>query len=104
MGTSKIMAKPAALFPLVEGIFGPLRVPLPATPVLLDAEYGKKWRTERKAKVIHPSGRSSMVDVPAGAKRGVWPSVELLHSSALLGGFSGAGMSKSPQDIQWRFL
>ena len=104
VGTKKISVRPADVFPLVEGIFGPLRVPLPATPCILDAEYGSQWRHKPQAKVIAPSGRSSMVDVPCGAKRCVWPSVQLFGCAPLLGGFFGAGMKKSDSDIPWRFL
>ena len=34
-----------ALFPIVEGFFGPLRIPLPRTPAVLDSRFKSKWRT-----------------------------------------------------------
>ena len=36
----KLDVDPASMFPIVEGIFGPLRIPLPRTPVMLVSEYG----------------------------------------------------------------
>ena len=103
-GSKKISVSCAELFPIVEGVFGPLRVPLPASPNILDAEYGRQWRHTRSAKVIRPHGRSRYVDVTsAHTRRCVWPSVPLHSCSELLGGFYGAGLDRSEDDVQWRF-
>ena len=103
-GSKKIKMSCAELFPIVEGAFGPLRVPVPASPMILDAEYGSQWRHTRSAKVIEPSGRSGYVDVTsAHTRRCVWPSVPLHSCSELLGGFYGVGLDRSEEDVQWRF-
>ena len=52
-GTKKIKVPCADVFPLVEGIFGPLRIPLPRTPCILDAEYGSLWRQTWTVKKHH---------------------------------------------------
>lgn len=104
-GTQTLTVPTADLFPIVEGILGPLRVPLLRTPSLLNLEYGSLWRRQHMAKVIVPSGRSSMKAVsPMHVRRGVWPSVELKGCEALLGGYSGAGTEASDHDVPWRFL
>ena len=38
--------KPHDSFPIVEGFYGPLRIPLPRTSAVLDLRFVKKWRTE----------------------------------------------------------
>ena len=102
-GTSKFKVSCADVFPLVEGIFGPLRVPLPATPCILDAEYGSQWRNVRMVKEnrgIQPK----MLEAPEQARRCVWPSVPLHSCEDLLGGYHGAGVfPSSKHDIEWRF-
>lgn len=103
-GSNKIKASCAELFPIVEGVFGPLRVPLPATPKILDAEYGSRWRHARSAKVIGKAARSKYVDVTcAHTRRCVWPSIPLRGCSELLGGFYGAGLDSAEEDVEWRF-
>ena len=103
-GSKKIKVPCSDIFPIVEGIFGPLRVPLPASPTILDAEYGSMWRLNRSAKMILKSGRSHFVDVTsANTRRCVWPSVQLHSCVELLGGFYGAGLDRSQDDVMWRF-
>ena len=95
---------PSSIFPVVEGVCGPLRIPLPRTPGMLDAEYGNNWGTERSMKVISGNCSSKMVSVGAGARRSAWPTIELLDCRSLLGGFWGAGLSQSDDDVNWRFV
>ena len=103
-GTKQFKVSCAELFPIVEGAFGPLRVPLPASPNVLDAEYGGQWRRTPSAKVIAPSGRSKYVTVTSSnTRRCVWPSAPLHGCAELHGSFYGAGLNKSEEDIQWRF-
>ena len=101
----KISANTEHLFPIVEGIFGPLRLPLPATPYVLDKEYGSHWSRVREVKVIHSSYQSKTQTVrDAGVKRCAWPTIPLYDCGPLLGAYSGAGVEKSDSDIPWRFL
>ena len=81
----KIALSPSSIFPIVEGIFGPLRVPVPSTTDLLDAEYGKDWRTNRRMKAIAKNCSSSMHTVSDRARSSAWPSVELQGCQSLLG-------------------
>ena len=104
-GSQNIKVSCADLFPIVEGIFGPLRIPLPASPTILDAEYGSKWRSTPSAKVITPDGKSQYVDVTsANTRRSVWPSSSLHSCGELLGSFYGAGLNRSDDDVQFRFF
>ena len=101
----KIDLNPPSVFPIVEGIFGPLRVPVPRTTAMLVAEYGEDWGTARSMKVVASNCGSTMVSVNAsGTKRSAWPSVGLLDCQSLLGGFWGAGLTQSDDDVSWRFL
>ena len=93
---------PESIFPIVEGVFGPLRIPLPRTPAMLAAEYGNDWGTERSMKVVAGNSGSTMQSVGAGVRRTAWPSIELLSCSSLLGGYWGAGLSESIDDVEWR--
>lgn len=103
-GSKNITISCGKLFPIVEGILGPLRVPLPATSRVLDAEYGIQWRHTRSAKVIRPDGRSSYVKLTCpSARRCVWPAKQLRGCTDLLGGFYGAGLDRSEYDTPWRF-
>ena len=95
---------PSSIFPVVEGVCGPLRIPLPRTPDMLDAEYGNTWGVEGCVKVISGDRGSMMRSVGAGVRRGAWPSIELLDCRSLLGGFWGAGLSQSDDDVNWRFV
>ena len=106
-GSEKILVTPVDCFPTVEGIFGPLRIPLPRTPAILDAEYGIQWRHSRQPKAPVPGTskfKSRAVDCP-GVLRVVWPATALDYAeSALGGGFVGAGLYASPNDLVWRQL
>ena len=105
LGTKKISANTEHLFPIVEGIFGPLRLPLPATPYVLDEEYGSHWSRVREVKVIHSCYKAKTITVrDAGVKRCAWPTIPLDDCGPLLGAYSGAGVVKSDSDIPWRFL
>ena len=94
-------------FPLVEGIFGPLRVPVMRSTAFLDAHYGPHWRTQCHVKVVQPSGRSKTVVLTDSVARSVirraWPSVELAGCSDIIGGFFGAGVHPAASDVTWRF-
>ena len=106
-GSSKFKVPTEELFPIVEGMFGPLRVPLPRSPAVLTHEYGSLWRSAYRAKVINASGNAKHVDVdPTVTRRAVWPRVDFNSSSckSLLGGFVGAGTVKKPTDVPWRFF
>jgi len=105
-GTQPFMVTTKQLFPIVEGIFGPLRVPVVRTTAVLDAEYTKSWRTKRVVKVVRPGARFQTIVLPedAGMLLRVWPSIPLQQCETLLGGFVGAGLDKSRHDIPWRFL
>jgi len=100
----KIALGPSSIFPIVEGILGPLRVPVPSTTDMLDAEYGKDWRTQRSMKVIASNCSSTMRRVSNSARSSAWPSVGLRDCQPLLGGFWGAGLEHSKDDVPWRFL
>ena len=104
-GTKNYTVSTCNLFPIVEGIFGPLRIPVPATCAVLDAEYGSKWRHNHVAKVIGKSSRSTNMQVQGSrVRRSVWPSVELVGCTSLLGGFCGTGYDAAHDDIPWRFI
>ena len=103
-GTKKIVVKCAQMFPIVEGVFGPLRVPLPASPHILDCEYGREWTHTRSAKVICADGKGVYADVTSETtRRCAWPTQPLRNCSELLGGFHGAGVYQSVDDVPWRF-
>ena len=103
-GSSKIPVSCEHVFPLVEGIFGPLRIPLPASPRILDAEYGSQWRHVRVAKVIGSNGKSHSVTVETQQiRRCAWPSKPIIGCDSLLGCYHGAGVDPSPADLVWRF-
>ena len=93
----------SAIFPIVEGIFGPLRVPVPATPNILDLEYGRQWRHRRVVKAIQNSANSIEVDISGlNAKRCAWPAMPLHSCSELIGGFYGVDLDAA-SDTQWRY-
>ena len=105
-GTNKFKVSNEDVFPVVEGIFGPLRVPLPRTPKILDNEYGSQWRTARKPKVIRKGGRAVYHDhgLPDSYLRSVWPNVTLRRCGQFLGGFQGASLEPSKDDVPWRTM
>ena len=100
-GTKKIKVPCADVFPLVEGIFGPLRIPLPRTPHILDAEYGSLWRQTWIVKKI-TKAKPVLFEAPSDARRCAWPSVHLHSCEELQGGLHGAGTEASEHDIEWR--
>ena len=101
--TKTVSVTTAELFPVVEGIFGPLRIPLPRTTAVLNHEY-QDWRDTYKIKVIGSDGRPRYRTVDAkNMKRAIWPNT-LDRVGSLLGGFQGAGVRHSRTDVPWRFL
>jgi len=104
-GTNTFSLSTSSLFPIVEGIFGPFRVPLPATPSALNCEYGSQWRREFVVKNV-TRGRKSYKTLPADTLvlKSVWPNVQMHGCPNLLGGWCGAGVRESKNDVPWRFL
>jgi hypothetical protein len=98
--------QPNQLFPIVEGFFGPLRMPLPATSAVLDAEYKKEWRHLRAVKEMgSKSGVSKYTHVlKPHLLRCIHPSVQLHGCPSYLGCYSGASCDASSTDISWRWL
>ena len=101
-----IVVEPKQLFPIVEGFFGPLRVPLPRTSAVLDAEYGREWRTKYEVKVLgQKSGVGKYVTVlDPHFRRAIHPAVPLKGCPTYLGCFRGAGCDASETDVAWRWL
>ena len=73
-GAKHITVEPHQLFPIVEGFFGPLRVPLPRTSAVLDAEYGDQWRTKNAVKTC--SGKYTRI-LNQHCRRAIHPAVPL---------------------------
>ena len=71
---------------------------------MLVAEYGEEWSTSHFVKVIGSNCGSTMRLVGASARRSARPSIGLTDCKSLLGGFWGAGISQSSDDVAWRFL
>ena len=97
---------PHALFSVVEGFFGPLRIPLPATPAVLDAEYDTMWRTTRAVKTFgEKTGFSKYtMTLEAHFLRSIHPSVPLRGDPSYLRCYSGAGLDPASSDTPWRWL
>ena len=75
----------AALFPVTDAFFGPLRLQVPRTPVLLRMDYGCQWRQKHVVHVITDRGGVQQQDLTgAGWRHSVWPSVPLRRCEALL--------------------
>ena len=103
-GSQTFEVDPSDMFPIVEGIFGPLRIPLPRTPVCLDREYGGQWRHARVCKRVSNGGKGKEERIPGDSvRRCAWPSVPLESCEHLRCGYSGAGPRASPGDMPWRF-
>ena len=100
----KIPLGPESIFPIVEGVFGPLRIPVPRTPVLLFNEYGADWATVRRMNVIAFKCRSRVDLVRGAVKRCSWPTVAIVGCPQLVGGYWGAGTEPTKDDLPWRFL
>jgi serine/threonine protein kinase len=106
-GSKLIQVAPEKIFPIVEGIFGPLRIPLMRTPVLLEAEYGKDWGTRRVIKIVSASLASRTIELKhddSGCPLRAWPNITLRGCPSLFGGFYGAGLRESAKDVPWRFF
>ena len=102
-GANRIIVEPHQLFPIVEGFFGPLRVPLPRTSAVLDAEYGDQWRTKYAVKTLGPKsgvGKYTRI-LDQHCRRAIHPSVPLKGCPTHLGCFEGASCDASPTDISW---
>ena len=99
--TKPFWAPTKSLFPIVEGALGPLRVPLPRTPIALDKEYGNRWRHTYVAKVIHGSGARE-VTLTKGYRRAVWPSAPLVRCERILGVYQAASTQAAKSDVPWR--
>jgi hypothetical protein len=104
-GTKSFHLSCKKLFPLKQGIFGPLRIPVPSTPAALDLEYGKLWRDRRVVKTVLPNGGFKMIHLRRGtsARRCVWPSMPIEGCPSLRGSYFGVGMDASDEDIVWIF-
>ena len=96
-----IKLAPRKLFPIVEGFFGPLRIPLPRTPAFLDAAYHRRWRTNYAIKSTNGKYR---LQLPARCRCAIHPSVPLKGDPTYLGCFEGAGCESHPEDIVWRWF
>jgi hypothetical protein len=104
-GTKPFTVQCYDIFPVVEAIFGPLRVPILRSPEILDKEYGNTWRSSRRVKT---GGRHGSEErwriVPDNVKRLSWPSVELRGCPSLQGGYVGAGLEADSSDQVWRCM
>ncbi len=96
-----IAVEPHALFPIVEGFFGPLRIPLPATTAALDAYYGDAWRTKYAIKSI---GGKYIRILDEHCRRTIHPAVPLKGCPTYLECFAGASCNASSTDVSWRWL
>ena len=100
-GSNRFQVTAEECFPVVEGVFGPLRVPLLRSPVVLKKEYGLQWSSTRLVK--NNNGTYKTKAAAPLAKRAAWPSMELSDCGPFLGGYVGAGPRASPDDVPWRF-
>jgi hypothetical protein len=98
--------QPDQLFPIVEGFFGPLRMPLPATSAVLDAEYSVQWRHQRAVKhMAKKSGVGKYTQLlEPHLLRSIHPSVPLHGCPSYVGCYSGASCDAKSTDISWRWL
>ena len=107
--------KPHYLLPILEGFFGPLRIPLPRTSAALDVHSVKQWRTkssvgsaavQRKGCPKHwESGFGSYCRIlPADCRRAFHPAVQMKGCPKYLGCFRGASLDSSESDVIWRWL
>ena len=95
------IVKVDSLFPIIEGALGPLRIPLPRTPVCLDAEYGLHWREQYVVKVPNGTGFKH-VKLTNNFRRTIWPSQPLQRCEHLLGAYQVATTQLSTADVFWR--
>jgi hypothetical protein len=110
--------KPHDLFPIVEGFYGPLRIPLPRTSAVLDLRFVKKWRTEAAVRSAALMGRTHEKKLrteaavmrsytkllPEDCMRAIHPAVPMKGCPKYLGCFRGASLDCSESDVIWRWL
>ena len=113
--------KPHELFPIVEGFYGPLRIPLPRTSAVLDLHFLQKWRTEAAVRSgalmgrtqgcpkqceteSHRYMRSYKKVLPEDCMRAIHPAVPMKGCPKYLGCFRGASLDCSESDVIWRWL
>ena len=105
IGSTSFNVSSRECFPFVEGIWGPLRLPLPRSPTILNQEYGSQWRQTYSVKVIDGAGNSKYKTADGRViRRVVWPNVPIQGCPALVGAYVGAGVHTSSRDVPWRFL
>ena len=56
MGTKTFNVSPEAIFPFVDGVFGPVMLPIPRTSTVLKREYGSRCLEVRWIKLITKAG------------------------------------------------
>ena len=103
--TKPFELSPSDIFPVVEGILGPLRVPVPKTPAALNGEYGTGWPKENKIKICQGQGcRTIDLGQPVAAivRRQIWPDCPLQRCDHLLQPYFGASTRASSADQLWR--
>ena len=113
--------KPHDLFPIVEGFYGPLRIPLPRTSAVLDLHFVQEWRTEAAVRSgalmgrtqgcpkqceteSHRYMRSYKKVLPEDCMRAIHPAVPMKGCPKYLGCFRGASLDCSESDVIWRWL
>ena len=110
--------KPHDLFPIVEGFYGPLRIPLPRTSAVLDLLFLKKWRTEAAIRSAALMGRTHEKNwrteaavmrsytkfLPEDCMRAIHPAVPMKGCPKYLGCFRGASLDCSESDVIWRWF
>lgn len=113
-----VPVQPCLLFPIVEGFFGPLRIPLPQTSAVLDLRFGSRWRTKAAARSVPSksnlkSGSPTYTDsgfgkycilMPDDCRRAVHPAVPMTGCPDYLGCFRGASVDAQETDVIWRWL
>ena len=110
--TKPFELSPSDIFPVVEGILGPLRVPVPKTPAALDGEYGTGWPKEHIIKICQGHGCKTIdLGQPVAAtsqpvaeivRRQIWPDCPLQRCDHLLQPYFGASTRASSADQLWR--
>ena len=110
--TKPFELSPSDIFPVVEGILGPLRVPVPKTPAALDGEYGTGWPKEHIIKICQGHGCKTIdlgqpvaaTDQPVAeiVRRQIWPDCRLQRCDHLLQPYFGASTRASSADQLWR--
>ena len=79
-GTSPISCPLDKLFPTADGVFGPLRLPVPGADYVLRQEYGENCSTCRMVKTITKGGVPRAPTLaPPGARHSVWPNTPMVR-------------------------